>query len=106
MGHTPEPWLVSSSTLVCTTDARVVAQCAPLPIEELGLPLKEARANAHLIAASPLAPHRCEDPMCSGNRLLALLTRLASYSVNVHPLDWRNVSDEARALLAKIEGEG
>lgn len=50
---TPGPWIISSSTLVVTKEARVIAQCAPLGIRELHISLSEAIANARLIAQAP-----------------------------------------------------
>ncbi len=51
--HTSGPWMVSSSWIVCTSEARIVARCEPFAIEPLNLPLSECTANAHLIAAAP-----------------------------------------------------
>jgi len=48
--HTPAPWKISSSVLVCGIDARIIASCyQPL----LSPDMNEAIANAHLIASAP-----------------------------------------------------
>jgi hypothetical protein len=54
MSHTPGPWLQSSTMLVCSGQARVIANCTPMvDIPELAIPLREVEANARLIAAAP-----------------------------------------------------
>src|SRR3990167_6456767 len=52
--HTPGPWVVSSTFIVCDSEARILAQCQPmLEIPELAPPVGQAQANARLIASAP-----------------------------------------------------
>jgi len=54
MSHTPGPWIVSSSCLVCTDEGKVLASTVPMiGIESLSVPLRDCEANARLIAAVP-----------------------------------------------------
>ena len=49
--HTGGKWLISSSTMIVTDEARLIANCTPLPIQELFINMPEAMANADRIAA-------------------------------------------------------
>lgn len=51
--HTPGPWWLSSSTIVCTPLAQIIANVTPCGIQPLEVPFAEAVANASLIAAAP-----------------------------------------------------
>lgn len=57
---------------------------------------EEIEANGHLMAAAPLAPHRCDNAMCPGHRLLALLM---SARDDVNGI----LGAEARILLGLVE---
>ena len=46
-------WLVSSSTIVCDENARIIANCNPAGIPVLDVPYEDAIDNAALIAAAP-----------------------------------------------------
>ena len=89
--HTPGPWGVSSSFLVCNMDARIIANCAFLGLEVLDVAFEERIANAHLIAAAP-------DLYEALKRLVALLN---------DDLDDQQAEawDAACAALAKAEGQ-
>ena len=47
------PWMVSSSFLVVTPEARIVARCTPFELPELAVPVSECIANAQLASAAP-----------------------------------------------------
>lgn len=49
---TKQKWLLSSSVMVCTPEAKVIANCIPLGVPEWALPIKEAGANAKFIATA------------------------------------------------------
>lgn len=91
---TPGPWLVSSSVLVCNSEAKIIAQCANF--SGLGVEINEAIANARLIASAPdllevlenLLSGCCYDPESCGQELT---DRLALY-------------DKAKAIVAKAKG--
>jgi len=51
--HTPGPWMVSSTYLVCDSEARVIAQCQPIGVPALDIPVLVAASNGRLIAAAP-----------------------------------------------------
>lgn len=50
---TPGLWVISSSTLICTPHAKMIANAAPAIGTDLGLHLDECRANARIIVKSP-----------------------------------------------------
>jgi hypothetical protein len=45
-------WQVSSSTIVCDEQARIIANCCPAGVPSLDVCMEEAIDNAKLIAAS------------------------------------------------------
>lgn len=51
--HTPGPWLVSSSFLVCDQEGRIIANSMPMNVPELAIDIHAAVANARLIAVAP-----------------------------------------------------
>lgn len=53
MKHTEGKLVISSSTLICTEDARLVANCMPISaVPELSIDMIEAVANAHRLVAT------------------------------------------------------
>ena len=92
--HTPGPWVIVGHQIEGPTKDqdgfdRVVAYV------HLRQPRNgSAEANARLIAAAP--------------EMLAVLRRLVAVDANpaADSLDVTRVADDARALLAKIEGKG
>jgi len=51
--HTKGEWNVSSSFLIVNKDGKVLANCMPIGIEALEVPVEESFANSKLIAAAP-----------------------------------------------------
>ncbi len=82
---TPGPWLVSSSTLVVTDKAEIIANTIPTFVAGLQLPMKESEANAHLIAAAPELLEACEK------------------LVEVAPVLWGSDHDEWPRIMDRIE---
>ena len=67
--QTPGPWVVSSTFLVCDSEARIIAQCQPISVPLLSITVREAEANALLIARAP-------DLLAENERLRAALRRI------------------------------
>lgn len=50
--HTPGPWVISSSLLVCNQEAKIVTNCTPmLDVPSISISIHEAIANARRIVA-------------------------------------------------------
>lgn len=60
MEHTKSKWKVSSSFLVCDEEARIIANCQPIGVEAIDIPVHEAIENAKLIAAAPDLMKACK----------------------------------------------
>lgn len=83
---TTGPWIVSSSTLVCDSEARIIANCTSfLDVPDLNVGIKEAVDNARLIAAAP-----------------EMYDLLKWYQENFTPNEM--MDSKLDKLLAKIEG--
>ena len=61
--HTKGPWAVSSSTLIVNSEAQIVANTIPVVVPGLDIPIKEAIANARLIAAAPELLQACREAL-------------------------------------------
>jgi len=58
--YTKGKWTISSSVLVVSESAQIIANCMPLGVPELEIPLEESEANAKLIAAAPALLEACK----------------------------------------------
>ena len=57
---TKGPWLVSSSVIVVTKEAKIIANCMPVGVPELEIGIEEAIDNTKLISAAPDLLRACE----------------------------------------------
>jgi hypothetical protein len=72
MKHTPGPWVVSSTFLVCDKEARVIANCIPyVDSPTFNPPFKEGESNAVLISAAPELLEACKVALISHPDLIA-----------------------------------
>lgn len=98
--YTPGRMVVSSGCIVCTPDGKVLANCIPLGVPELDVPLEQARANTRLFATAP--------------RLLVALKKMLKVQEALMPglrhisvPDYALINEapiEARAAIAYAEG--
>jgi len=58
--HTPGPWVVSSTFLVCNKEAMLIANCTPF-FRDITPSIGEQAANARLITAAPELLGACRD---------------------------------------------
>lgn len=90
--HTAGKWMISSATLVCGSDAKIIANCSFGIAEGISPPFEEAMANARLIAAAPDLLAACE----------AALSYLGEYDEPRHPR--AALSIKCRAAISKATG--
>ena len=86
--YTPGPWRIpaGSSPLEIVGVGRIVANAAPAV---------NGHANARLISTAP-----------DGHNLAEHITAMADDAYLVGHPEWQEIVDEARALIAKVEGVG
>jgi len=92
MKHTPGPWVISSSVLVCDEKARIIAHCAFMDGREmnLGFSLDESVSNAKLVSAAPDLLEACK-------KLI-----LHRHAGDIHPIDYQRIEQ----AIAKATAEG
>ena len=99
--HTPGPWVVSSSFLVCNEEARIIANCTPFrEIETISVPVEQAGNNARRIVACVNA---CEG-LPDGWLANSVEERLsAGRDLEVERDRLRSEREELIAMLAKAQ---
>jgi hypothetical protein len=91
-------WLVSSSTIVCDENARIIANCNPAGIPVLDVPYEDAIDNAALIAAAPDLLEAC-------NEMLDLYVEHAEICSTPDDCPHIAILNKAEQAIAKAEGK-
>lgn len=104
--HTGGKWLISSSTMIVTDEARLIANCTPLPIQELFINMPEAMANADRIAACVNALDGISNEALSsgvvGEMVEAVEVFKEFYDADV-AIEWDVFWPKIQSILSKLE---
>ena len=100
--QTDGKWLISSSTMILNKEARLIANCSPLPIPEITIGILESTANAKRIVACVNACDRISNEALEDDIVGDMVRAIRSIQFASSLSLAKSIADN---LYAKLEGK-